>query len=126
MVNYFKQKNVDSTGTLPIFVSFGGYGYDGNLIFDLMGYLSIHEFNPEYYSEVDPNPCEADHTETISQPGLALSLKYSPLKGRFKPYAGISGSITSRKAVCVKVCRRRKGSESSWRKSFSKRMVSLF
>ena len=103
MVSYPQKNNIKSTGVWPLFFSFGGYGYDGNLIFDLMGYLSVHENQePNFHFSVNADPCAEGYNETVSQPGLALSLKYSPLQGQIKPYLGVSGALTFRKAVCVK------------------------
>ena len=83
-------ENINSTELPALFYSFGGYGYKGNLIFDLSVYYSKHYLKT-------PNKNYTSIREVVNQPALSMSIKYSPLSGQMKPYVGISGSLIGRK-----------------------------
>ena len=95
-IHYYKVKNVNST-EIPTFLgSFGAYGYEGNLIFELSAYYSTHYLKTpnKKYPEI--------LRERLSEPGLSIAVKYSPLKGKTKPYLGLTGSVVGRKWDLVK------------------------
>lgn len=83
IVNYYGPDNIHSTEKPALFVSLGGYT-PYNLIFDFTAYWSQHfvNSNDEY---------------GVHQLSAALSLKFSPLKGRLKPYGGVTGAYTGRR-----------------------------
>ena len=83
VVNYYGPGNIHSTEKPALFVSLGGYT-PYSLIFDFTAYWSQHfvTSNDEY---------------GVHQLSAALSLKFSPLKGRLKPYGGITGAYTGRR-----------------------------
>lgn len=90
VVSYPGTKNVNSTETPAGFFSFGGYGYNGNVIFDLSVYYSKHYLRTT-------NKHYVDAREVVDQPAFSMSVKYSPLSGQVKPYMGLSGSVVWRK-----------------------------
>ena len=90
-VTYPGANNVNSMHTPAIFVGFGGYNDEGNVIFDLSLYYS------EHYLEECVNNCLQRKRSIMHQPGLSMSVKYSPLAGKAKPYIGASGSVIFRK-----------------------------
>ena len=83
IVNYYGPNNIHSTEKPALFVSLGGYT-QYNLIFDFTAYWSQHfvTSNDEY---------------GVHQLSAALSLKFSPLNGRLKPYGGVTGAYTGRR-----------------------------
>lgn len=90
LVNYPGAENINSTNFLALFGSFGGYGYEGHLLFDLTLYYSQHylrTYNVNYQ----------DIREKLHQPAAAMAVKYSPLTGKMKPYVGLSGSFIGRR-----------------------------
>ena len=88
-VTYPAVTNINSMKLPAVFGSFGAYGYKGHLIFDIALYYSRHYLKT--YNEHYPNTREVAH-----QPALSMSVKFSPLTGRMKPYAGVSGSVVYR------------------------------
>lgn len=82
VVNYYGPDNILSTEKPALFVSIGGYT-QYNLIFDFTAYWSQHFLS-------------SDDEYGVHQLSGSLSLKYSPLKGRLKPYGGITGAYTGR------------------------------
>ena len=89
VVAYPGVDNINSTDFPAFFASFGAYGYE-RLIFDLAFYYSkqyLTTFNKNY----------TDLREVVHQPALSMSLKFSPSRGPFKPYFGVSGSLVARK-----------------------------
>ena len=88
-VTYPSVTNVNSTELPAGFLSFGGYGYEGHLIFDLSLYYSRQyiKMNRSGYQNVRAK---------VDQPSLSMSIKYSPLSGQIKPYAGVAGSLVYR------------------------------
>ena len=90
VVSYPGVDNINSTDTPAGFLSFGGYGYNGRLIFGLSVYYSKHYIRP-------PNETYPNIREGLHQPAAAMAVKISPLTGKMKPYVGVSGSIVYRK-----------------------------
>lgn len=90
VVSYPGVENVNSTETPAGFFSFGGYGYNGNLIFDLSIYYSKHYLK-------NSNNNYQDIREVVEQPAFSMSVKFSPLRGQVKPYLGASSSLVWRK-----------------------------
>ena len=88
-VNYPGVTNINSMESPAFFGSFGGYGYKGHLIFDLALYYSKHYLKT-------PNKNYENIREVVYQPALSMSVKFSPLAGRMKPYVGVSGSLVYR------------------------------
>lgn len=84
-VSYPNVLNINSTEHPALSFSFGGYGYEGNLIFDVSVFFSRH------YLKTPGNPY--DVREFIRQWAPSMSVKYSPLQGKMKPYLGLSGSV---------------------------------
>ena len=107
-VVYPNVENINSFEFPAGFLSFGGYGYKGNLIFDLSLYYSQHYLcipPSENYQgwisyEGDCIPRE-DLRWKVMQPSMAMAIKFSPLSGRMKPYAGVSGSLVFRRLSLV-------------------------
>jgi len=96
-VQYLGVENLNSSGSPAYFFSFGGYGY-GNVIFELSLYYSEHYLNPVTHSS---QPIPSKTREGLSQPGISMAVKFSPLKGRIKPYAGVVGSLVARRWFIV-------------------------
>ena len=98
VVSFPGVKNINSTEIPAGVFSFGGYGYKGNLIFDLSIYYSKHyltkifSYNSTVYDSI---------REALHQPAITMSVKFSPSKGRVKPYAGLSGALVFRKWFLV-------------------------
>ncbi len=102
-------KNVNSLEMPAGFISFGGYGYAGHLIFDVMASYSQHyvcrflndttivHFNPD----VACSDINDSFREKIDQPAVSMAIKYSPMEGRVKPYVGIVGALVFRKVTLV-------------------------
>ena len=90
LVNYPGVENLSSTESPAYFFSFGGYGY-GNLIFDMNVYYSKHYIIPVN------NAVASDHRQAVSQPSVSMAVKFSPLRDRVKPYAGLTGAFVSRR-----------------------------
>ena len=86
--------NINSTNSPALFGSFGGYGYEGHLIFDLSLYYSRHYLDEE-------NINYSDIRSKIHQPAASMAIKYSPLSGKMKPYIGLSGSLVGRRYYLV-------------------------
>ena len=84
LVTYPFVSNVNSTELPAVFLSFGGYGYEGHLIFDLSLYYSQQYISGENFRA------------KVEQPALSMSIKYSPLSGQIKPYIGGAGSLIYR------------------------------
>ncbi len=82
-------ENVNSLEEPAVFFSFGGYGYNGNLIVDLSLYYARYYVNDKSLSKLQIQ----DVFHRVSQPELAMSVKLSPFSGQMKPYVGISGSV---------------------------------
>ena len=89
-VNYPEVHNINSTEYPAFFGSFGAYGYTGHLIFEISAYYSGHYINTPI---VNYN----NYREMVEQPAIAMAVKLSPLKGKFKPYVGLSGSLVARR-----------------------------
>ena len=92
-VTYPGSTNINSINLdIPaVFLSFGGYDHKGFLIFDVSFNYSQHYLNPH---KPVPNPSYPLDTRLVYyQPSAAMSVKISPLKGRMKPYVGISGAL---------------------------------
>ena len=94
VVAYPGVDNINSTELPAFFASFGAYGYD-RLIFDLSFYYSRQYINSGGGIYV-PNIFYPELREVADQLALAMSLKFSPLTGPFKPYFGVSGSLVAR------------------------------
>ena len=101
-------ENINSLEFPAGFLSFGGYGYKGNLIFDLSLYYSQHYLcippSENYQGWISyEGPCvpHEDIRWKVMQPSLAMAIKLSPLSGRMKPYAGVSGSLVFRRMSLV-------------------------
>ena len=88
-VNYVGVENVNSTESPAYLFSFGGYGY-GHFIFDMSFIYSVH-----YLIPVDKGGISHERN-AVSQPSLAMAVKFSPLKDRIKPYLGLSGAFVGR------------------------------
>lgn len=86
-VNYLGVENISSTESPAYFFSFGGYG-SGKFIFDTIFSYSTHYLNPLNDTSLRLK---------LSQPGVALAFKFSPLKDRIKPYFGVSSSFVARR-----------------------------
>ena len=89
-VTYPGADNINSTNFPSLFLSFGAYGYEGHLLFDLTLYYSRHYLR-------DDNAIYTDLREKLHQPAAAMAIKYSPLTGKMKPYVGLSGSVIGRR-----------------------------
>ncbi len=97
--------NVNSSNAPAIFGSFGGYGMDSRLIFDLSVSYSRHYLRTDrecflptgVVSCSSYNELQDVNRQEVKQPALSMSVKYSFLKGKIKPYAGLSSSIIGRK-----------------------------
>lgn len=89
-VNYISVKNVNSTETPSLFLSFGAYGYGGRMIFDLSTYYSTHYLRT-------PNQNYDFLRERLDEPAMAMAIKYSFVGGRAKPYVGVTGVLIGRK-----------------------------
>ena len=80
-----------------LFLSFGGYSHEGSLIFDLTLNYSQHYLNPHQGVFGATNPAYPLSTRLVYyQPSASMSIKFSPLKGRMKPYIGLSGALVFR------------------------------
>ena len=79
LMNYYNSLNVNSTEAPTFLGSFGTYGYKGHLIFDVAFFYSVHYLK---------TPLRIDKIEKINEPGLAMAVKWSFLKGKMKPYMG--------------------------------------
>ncbi len=90
-VSYPGAGNINSSDSPAYFFSFGGYGH-GSFIFDLSLYYSEHYILPVTGANVNTNVREG-----VSQPAVSMAVKFSPLKGRIKPYFGVSGSLIARR-----------------------------
>ena len=90
VVSYPGVKDINSTEYPAYFFSFGGYGPEGHLIFELSLYYS------QQYLKTH-NVKHTDVRERVDQPALSMSVKFSPLDGHIKPYIGVSGSAIARK-----------------------------
>ena len=86
VVKYLGGDNVESNEP-AFFVSLGGYAAH-RFIFDFTGYGSRHY--------IGPLAGDVIYDTQVIQLSGALSLKFSPLKGRLKPYAGVTGAVTFR------------------------------
>ena len=84
VVKYLGGDNVESNEP-AFFLSLGGYALHW-VIFDFTGYWSRHYIGGQ----------ASYHDTQVIQLSGALSLKFSPLKGRLKPYAGVTGAVTFR------------------------------
>ena len=84
-VKYLGPRNVESTIWPAFFISLGGYAED-YFIFDFTGYYSTHFITDKNKGDL-----------RVQQISGALSLKFSPLKGKLKPYAGVVGAYTTRR-----------------------------
>ena len=84
-VNYLGGDNIDSTAWPAFFLSLGGYARD-RFIFDFTGYYSTH-----FISKYNIGDWK------VQQVSGALSVKFSPLVGRLKPYVGAVGSYSGRR-----------------------------
>ena len=83
-VNYLDPGNINSTDWPAVFLSLGGYTQN-YFIFDFTGYLSTH-FITDNGSDW-----------RAQQLSGSLSLKFSPLTGKLKPYVGVVGAYTTRR-----------------------------
>ena len=95
-VTYPGSTNISSINLdIPaVFLAFGGYGHKGFLIFDVSFNYSQHYLNPH---QPVPDPSYPLDTRLVYyQPSAAMSVKLSPLKGRMKPYVGVSGALVFR------------------------------
>ncbi|MCZ0933264.1 MAG: hypothetical protein OXJ52_08955 [Oligoflexia bacterium] len=90
-VTYYEVDNVNSNDQPAFFASFGGYGYEGYLIFELSAYYSKHYLIPI------SNYNNFYFREAVEQPALSMAVKLTPFKGRVKPYIGVSGALVARK-----------------------------
>ncbi len=95
-VQYPGAENINSSSSPAFFFSFGGYGH-GNFIFDLNIFYSEHYIIPVTGNNVNNHNVR----EGLAQPAVAMAVKFSPLKGRIKPYAGVSGSLVARRWFIV-------------------------
>ena len=95
VVSYPGVGNINSTDSPAYFFSFGGYGYTGNLIFNLSLYYSKH-YTEEYNKRYQKHEYKATR-----QPAIAMAVKASPLNGKMKPYAGVSGSVVFRQVIAI-------------------------
>ena len=90
-VTYYQVENVNSGDQPAFFASFGAYGYEGYLIFELSAYYSKHYLIPR------SNYNNFFFREAVEQPALSMAVKLTPFNGRVKPYIGVSGSLVARK-----------------------------
>jgi len=90
LVNYYDVTNINSTEIPTFLTSFGGYGYKGHLIFDATFFYSVHYLTT-------PNQTYQNIREKLREPGVAMAVKWSFLKGKMKPYAGFTGALIARK-----------------------------
>ena len=90
LVNYYNVTNVNSTEVPAFLFSFGGYGYKERIIFDVSAYYAVHYLKT-------PHENYQDIRERLHEPSLAISLKYVLLKGKAKPYLGLTGALVGRK-----------------------------
>ena len=81
-VKYLGPQNIESTQWPAFFISLGGYTKE-YFIFDFTGYYSTHILT--------------DESKRVQQVSGALSLKFSPLKEKLKPYVGVVGAYTTRR-----------------------------
>ena len=95
-VQYYQVGNINSTEQPAFIGSFGAYGYSGHLIFELSVLYSKHYLKT-------PIKNYEDYREMVEQPALSMAVKFSPLKGRVKPYAGLSGSLIARRWGVVSI-----------------------
>ena len=89
-VNYYDVHNINSTEQPAVIGSFGAYGYKGHLIFEMSAYYSKHYIKTPIVDH--PN-----YREMVEQPAITMAIKFSPLEGRVKPYAGLSSSLVVRR-----------------------------
>lgn len=89
-VNYYDVLSVNSTEQPAFFASFGAYGYQGHVIFEMSAYYSEHYMN-------NPITNYENYREMLEQPGVSMAVKFSPLQGKVKPYVGLSGSLVVRR-----------------------------
>ena len=94
-VQYPGVENINSSDSPAYFFSFGGYG-GGNFIFDVSLHYSEHYIIPVTGGNVNNNTREG-----TAQPSVSMAVKFSPLKGRIKPYVGASGSHIFRRWFVV-------------------------
>jgi len=90
LMNYYNVININSTESPAFLGSFGAYGYDGQLIFDTIFFYSVH------YLKI-PNRDYQNIRERVNEPGLAMAVKWSFLKGKMKPYFGLTAALIARK-----------------------------
>ena len=90
LMNYYNVTNINSTETPTFLGSFGAYGYEGHLIFDAAFFYSVHYLKT-------PNGKYQNIREKLNEPGLAMAVKWSFLKGKMKPYIGVTGALIARK-----------------------------
>ena len=92
LMNYYNVINVNSTEAPTFLGSFGAYGYEGQLIFDATFFYSVH-----YLKTPNINQGYQNIREKLNEPGLAMAVKWSFLKGKTKPYIGVTGALIARK-----------------------------
>lgn len=85
VVNYLGGDNINSTEQPALFISLGGYTHE-RFIFDFIGHWSKHFID-----------VERSKAMVVHQFSGAFSLKFSPLKGKLKPYGGVVASYTGRR-----------------------------
>jgi len=90
LMNYYNVTNVNSTEMPSFLSSFGGYGYEGQMIFDATFLYSVHYLKT-------PHQNYENIREKLREPGLSMAIKWSFLKGKMKPYVGVTGALIARK-----------------------------
>ena len=90
LMNYYNVPNINSTEAPTFLGSFGAYGYGGHLIFDTTFFYSTHYIKT-------PNKNHQNVREKLNEPGVAMAAKWSFLKGKMKPYVGLTAALIGRK-----------------------------
>ncbi|MBC6415112.1 MAG: hypothetical protein GDA46_01805 [Bdellovibrionales bacterium] len=85
-------KNVNSTEFPTLIVSLGNYTYNEQIIFNLIAFYSTH-----YLKESSKIFQNTDIRERVQEPAIAMDIKWSLLKGKTKPYIGLTGALFARK-----------------------------
>ena len=96
LMNYYNVPNINSTEMPTFLASFGAYALNGQLIFDTSFFYSTH-----YIKEIKDWDHNNQFRVKLNEPGITVALKWSFLKGKMKPYMGVTGALIARKANLV-------------------------
>ena len=96
LMNYYNVPNINSTEMPTFLASFGAYSLNGQFIFDTSFFYSVH-----YIKEIKDWDHNNQFRVKINEPGMTVALKWSFLKGKMKPYLGLTGALIARKVNTV-------------------------